>query len=130
MLIDLFGNDVFVILTEDQRVVHHRGSNPAVERQYAPRGATIGATAHNAEEAIQRTINACGRSAQLSTFRVNSNSSRVYVAKLSATRRLIVVNSAPQGIPDDPPDFEQRLNQICGEFKAIISGFAPSHDPL
>jgi hypothetical protein len=127
---DVFGHDVFVVVMEDQHAVYSRGSTPAVERQYAPQQATIGATAYKAELAIQRTMDACGRATELSTFRVNSKRSRIYVAKLSATRRLIVVNTAQREIPDDPPDFEQRLNQICAELKASISGLAPSHDPL
>jgi hypothetical protein len=127
-LIDLFQNDVFLILTDTNGVIFEQASSPAVKTEFCPRQAAMKGLVLKAEAAIRQTMDSSRPGTNIQSFRLNCKSSRIYIAVLSESHRMVVINRGFGGAgPRDPPDFEQSLSQICEQLKASLSGLAPAH---
>jgi hypothetical protein len=127
-LIELFQNDVHVMVMDGPTFVFTRASNDTIARAFFQQTPPLNETVRKAEEAICHTMDSCRPGTKMQSFRVNCHSSRVYVSVLSDTHRLVVVNRGfEDGCIHESPDFEQRFNQICEQLKGAINGLAPPH---
>jgi hypothetical protein len=127
-LIDLFQNDVLVLLISENGVVFDRASSSAVKREFSQQISTMKQLIEKAENAIRHTLDSSRTGTKIQCFRLNCHSSRIHVAILSELYRLVIINRGweERGMRDSA-DFDQNLNQICEQLKSSIHGEQNAH---
>lgn len=130
-LVDLFKNDVFLVLYDRLwRPVWSGASSPQISTEFNAKIVQIAAIVRSGESAIRR-VNECGRTdPNLSSFCLNCHSSRVFVSVFQRpeTFRLVVINriGGDEQI-GEAPGFHQRLKDICTQIRGSLEGLAPPH---
>lgn len=129
-LVDLLKNDVFLVMFDSEgNSIWQYASSTEMTNEYGEQLQRIKTIIYGGEEAI-RQLNTGWRIDELASFRLNCQSSRIFVCLLTDTYRLVVINryNAEEGKgPTDAPDLNQSLKQICGQIKSCIKALSAPH---
>jgi hypothetical protein len=128
-LFELFGNEVLVTLLDEQgQIIFIRGSTPSITAEFSSPDSPLVSTVMRVETAVHHTVDSCRPGTNLIFFQIRCSSSQVFVALLSATRKLVVINRGMATDVEEPLDFHERFKQICEQIKASINNeSAPAH---
>ena len=125
-LVNLFTNDVFILLIDRTEVIFDFASTPQFAAEMKANQSHIIEYIQLGENAVKQ-LNSGWHPDALQSFRLQCQQSRVFTFILSGTYRLIIINKYPQKIKNYDEAFEKDLKELCETVKRSIKGLSTAN---